>query len=338
MPDLTAASRRQIRKILRAVGLAKKIICLSHIRADGDGLGAATACSRMLRKMGKRSSVACDRGTAPEYRFIPEADRVAASPRDLHPPYDAALSFDCATYERLGSIGEALRGKVPILINIDHHLSNTRFGSINWIDDSFASTTEMVYYLIRESGVRIDPTLATQVYVGLVTDTGSFRFSNTTPRSHRIAAALIEAGARPSWVTEKLYRQKTPEFLQLLGKFLSRIRVSEDGLVAWGPLTLDMVRETGANPQETQEFVDLLRSMRGVRLGILLRELPDGEGIKVSFRTSEGVDGLKLASIWGGGGHRRASGALLKMSLEEAERDVVARSVEFVRTSPETKG
>lgn len=330
--DLTLPppARKIIGRILRAIRGRKKILCSSHVRADGDGLGSALAMARLLRKMGKKAHVVCEKGAVPEYAFIPQAGEVGSGPRDLWEAYDAVMTFDCANVERLESVGRALP-KDLFCINIDHHVSNTRFGSLNWVDDAFASTTEMVYMIARQAGAKIDPILATQLYVGLVTDTGHFSMSNTSVRSHGIAAELMRAGVRPVDVTDQLYRRKTLGHLKLMSRFLRSIRLSKDGRVGWALLTRRMTRECGYDPNETQEFVNQIKSIRGVRAAVLLHEMNGDARIRISWRTSDGIDGAKLAACFGGGGHRRASGALIKGAIAEVERAVVARTLQFVR-------
>jgi phosphoesterase RecJ-like protein len=325
-------SRPPFREILRVIRAGRSFLCSSHVRADGDGLGSALAFSRILRKMGKRSHVVCELGAVPEYRFIPESETVGSDPGDLRPPYDALFTFDCANYERLGSVGEAIPADL-VRVNIDHHVSNTRFGTIDWIDDRFASTTEMVYTFAREARVKLDRTLAVQLYVGLVTDTGSFSMSNTTVRSHEIAAELMRAGVKPVWVSDRLYRRKSLGRLKLMARFLGAIRLSADGRVAWAVLTRRMCRECGEYPYETQEYVNVLKSIRGVQAAVLIREMKEDPRLRVSWRTSEGVDGSKLASQWGGGGHRRASGALIAGGTARVVKDVIRGTVDFVARS-----
>lgn len=318
---------RTEKRILEVVRAGKSFLCTSHIRADGDGLGSALAFDRVLRKLGKRSHVVCDRGAIPEYSFLPGARRVGSTAKDLRAHYDAVFTFDCASFERLGCVGQGLRPGVTI-VNIDHHISNERFGTVNWIDDSFASTTEMVFMLAKAAKVRIDRSTAVCLYVGLVTDTGNFAFSNTTVRSHRIAGELLRCGVRPSEISNLLYRQRTPGELKLFARCIDNLRLSKDGSIGWVRLTEDMMRECGHWPEETQMYVNVIKSLKTVKVAVLLRQI-DSE-VKVSFRTSEGIDGSKLAALWGGGGHRRAAGCTIRGPIDRVEQEVIRRTEEFL--------
>ena len=326
---LGAGAATAARKVLAELRRGKRFLAASHIRADGDGLGSALAFVRLARKLGKKAHAAAELGAIPEYRFLPGADAVADGPAGLWPAYDAVFTFDCGSFDRLGTIGAALPRESRV-VNVDHHVSNTRFGAVNWVDDSFASTTEMAYVLAKFSGTKIDADMATNLYTGIVTDTGGFSFSNTSARTHAIAADLLACGVKPAKVTGELYRQKTPGQLKLLARMAESIRATDDGTVAWAVLTRAMTDECGHYPYETQEYVNLIRSMKGVRVAILFRELKEDPRIRISFRTSDGVDGSKLASFFGGGGHRRASGAMLEGGAEEVAARVVRRAVEFV--------
>ncbi|MHC4606028.1 MAG: DHH family phosphoesterase [Planctomycetota bacterium] len=319
-----------VKKIADAVRKHRKFLVTSHVRGDGDAIGAQLALGFALRKLGKKVDIVCDRGVMADYRFLPGAEKVGSGPEDLRPPYDAVLVVDAGSWERLERVSAALDRKASTVVNVDHHLSNTRFGDLNWIDARYASSAEMVWEIIRALRVKPDRRIATCIYVGIVTDTGKFSFSNTKPATHRAAAEMLELGVKPQVVNHLLFRQKTPEQMRFLSHVLDRIRVSEDGGVGWVTITRDLIRATGFDPGDTQEYVDAVKSIRGVKVAVLLREL-DGK-VKMSFRTQEGVDGVRLASKWGGGGHARASGASVDgRLLNDVEREVVAETIAFVR-------
>lgn len=315
------------KNILQVIRAGETFLCTSHIRADGDGLGSALAFDKLLRKLGKRSHVVCDKGAIPEYSFLPGADKVGSAAKDVRSNYDAVFSFDCANFERLGCVGESLPRGVTI-VNIDHHISNERFGAVNWIDDTFASTTEMVFTFAKAAKIRIDRPMAVCLYVGLVTDTGNFAFANTTVRSHHIAGELLKCGVRPSDISNMLYRQRTPGELKLFAKCIENLQLSKDGSIGWVRLTEGMMRECGHWPEETQMYVNVIKSLKTVKVAVLLRQM-DSQ-VKVSFRTSEGIDGSKLAGLWGGGGHKRASGCTIDGPIEDVEKEVVRKTGEFL--------
>ncbi len=317
--------------ILNEIKRHKYFLITSHARADGDAIGSALAINFMLKKLGKTSHVVCDYGAIPEYKFLPGASAVGEGPSDLRDHYDAMFVVDCASIDRL----ERLRAKIPskpFIINIDHHISNTRFADINWVDASFAATGEMVYYLIKNSKVKIDKYMAMNLYVSIYTDTGGFAFSNTKVATHQITADLLSIGVNPAYINKMLYRQKTMEQLKLLSRIIESISMTSDGKIAWTSLTNQMANDCGFYPYETQEYINAIKSLKTVKVAILLRELDDQPGkIKVSFRADDPVDGSKLALIWGGGGHMRASGAMINGNLKKVEEEVIRKTIEFVK-------
>ncbi len=324
-----AAGMAAIRRILALARKGGRFLVTGHIRSDGDALGAQLAFNVLLRKMGRRSHVVCDRGALQEYRFLPGSGRVGSGPGDLRRGYDAVFAFDSGSWERLERIGRALPRERLTVVNVDHHASNKRYGDLNWIDPSFASSGEMVWEIVKASGVRPDRDIATCVYTGIVTDTGRFSFSNTTAETHLRAAELLECGARPADVHRRLFRERSPEQLRFAAGCLTRIRLAGRGRVGWLSISRALVAKAGFNPGDTQEYIDQVKSIKGVRVAVLLRETGEPGKVKVSFRTEPGVDGIALASRWGGGGHARASGATFPGTLAEAEREVIRRAVEF---------
>lgn len=321
-------SRTAIRGILKFIRSHDDFLCSGHIRSDGDALGSQLALHHLLRAMGKRSHVVCDEGAMPELRFLPGADRVGSSPRHLRGPYRGVFTCDSGALSRLERIQAAVTG-VTTVVNIDHHASNERFGAINWIEPAYASTGEMIYDLIRASGVPMTRAMALCIYVTQVTDTGRFSFSNTSIRTHLIAADLMSHGVRPAEVHERIYRNRTPEGLRLYCETLGTMK--RRGPVGWITLPRERIRRCGAEPADTQEFIDAVKSIRGVRVAVLLREMEDPNVVKVSWRTSPGIDGIRLARRYGGGGHPRASGATFAGTLRQAERRIIAETLREAR-------
>lgn len=331
---LSPASKAMVKKVLAFIRKHDHFLVSGHVRSDGDALGSQLAFHHLLKKMGKTSQVVCDQGALPEYRFLPGSDKVGAGPEDLRPGYSAVFTFDSGSWERLERISAALPRKGLTVVNVDHHASNERFGDINWVDPSFSACGEMVWELVKASGVKPDSNLATCVYTTIVTDTGRFSFSNTTTETHLNAAELIACGVKPGAVHHALYRQRTKEQLAYLAEVLGRIRLTDDGQVGWIVISKDIERKAGAPPGDTQEYIDHVKSIKGVRVAVLLKETDEPGKIKVSWRTDAGIDGIALASKYKGGGHPRASGATFRGTLEEAERTIVDETIRFVRERP----
>ena len=333
-PRTGAAAKAAIRRILALARAGDGFLVTGHVRSDGDALGAQLAFDRLLRRMGKRSHVVCDGGVMPDYRFLPGSGRVGSGPKDLRAGYGAVFVFDSGSWERLERVGRALPRERLTVVNVDHHASNERFGDVNWVDPSFASSGEMAWEIAKASGVRPDRALATCVYTGIVTDTGRFSFSNTAVETHRRAAELLACGVRPADVHRRLFGEKSPKQIRFAAECLTRIRLAGGGRVGWLSIPRSLVAKAGYNPGDTQEYIDPVRSIRGVRVAVLLRETAEPGKIKVSFRTAPGVDGIALASLWGGGGHPRASGATFPGTLARAEREVIREAARFTRGAP----
>lgn len=313
-----------IAKILDEVRKSKTFLVTTHVGCDGDGVGSGLALISMLRKMGKRAHMVADHGIGREFRFLPGSDDVGSGPKDLWQKYDWAFVVDSGSFERLERVGRALPQGMRI-VNIDHHLSNGLYGSINWVDPRIGATGEMVYRLIRASGIRMDRDIALCLYISLVTDTGRFSFTSTSSNSHLIAADLLSFGLDPGDVTRRLYRSKSLGELRLQAEVIRKVHFAGGRRLAWASLTLHQFRRFKTVVTDSQEYVDLLKSIDGVEVAILFREMggDDKVKVKVSIRTDGLVDGSAVMKHFGGGGHRRAAGCMLDGHLTQAASAVV---------------
>lgn len=332
---LSAASKSMVRKVLDFVKKHDNFLVSGHVRSDGDALGSQLAFHHFLKKLGKKSQVVCDQGALPEYHFLPGSESVGAGPEALKKNYSAVFTFDSGSWERLERVSAALPRKELTVVNIDHHASNERFGDLNWVDPSFSACGEMVWELVKAAGVTPDNKIATCVYTTIVTDTGRFSFSNTTTETHLNAAELISFGVKPGTIHNALYRQRTKEQLAFLAEVLGRIRYSDDGQVGWIVISKDLERKTGTPPGDTQEYIDHVKSIKGVRVAVLLKETDEPGKVKVSWRTNADINGITLAAKYKGGGHPRASGATFRGTIDEAEKTIVAETVAFVKSIPQ---
>jgi len=328
----SASTKRAVKRILAFVRRHDNFLVSGHVRSDGDALGSQLAFHHMLRKLGKKSHVVCDKGVLKDYTFLPGSDEVGGEPSDLHPPYGAVVTFDSGAWSRLERISAALNRKSLTVINVDHHASNERFGDINWIDPSFSSSGEMAWELVKASGVKVDRSIALNIYTAIVTDTGRFAFSNTTPETFLNAAELAGVGAKPSELTRLLYRQRTLEQLRFQAAMIGRIERTPDRRIAWVTLPLDLERQLGIPCGDTQEYIDLLMQLKETEIALLLREMDDPPRIKVSWRTQQGIDGIALAKPHGGGGHPRASGASLQGGLEDVTKKIVGEAIAMLKS------
>lgn len=288
-----------------------------HVNPDGDALGSQLGLMLALKKIGKQVSMH-NLDPVPEiYRFLPHAGEIKVG-KPVQGSYDAHIVLD-AEPTRTGLFGDSY--PADTLINIDHHITNPRSWEHTWLDVTACATGEMIYELVQRLGIPLDPDLALCLYTSIFTDTGSFRYSNTTPKSMRIAATLLEAGADPWLVTENVYESFAYRRLQLLGHVLSAMERTEDGVIAWVVVTDELYRKTNTTAEDTDNFVNFVRSTKGVEVAMLFRQITTSQ-YKVSFRSKGRVDLSGLAQSLGGGGHKNAAGATLNGTLEQVKKQV----------------
>ncbi len=304
--------------IKKALQECSSILISVHKNPDGDALGSQLALMLALKKMGK-SVTAHNLDPVPEiYQFLPHAGSISTGSK-VDGRYDACIVLD-ADPPRTG----LFEGSAPahVLINIDHHITNSSAWPYTWLDPNASATGEMVYRLLCEFDVPIDRDIALCLYTAIFTDTGSFRYSNTSPESMKIAARLLEAGADPWLVTENVYESFAFRRLKLLGNILAAMERSEDGRIAWVVVTNDLYRATGTTAEDTDNFINFVRSAKGVEVAVLFRQTGDRE-YKISLRSKGRIDLSGLAQSLGGGGHKNAAGSTLQGTLEEIRHKVI---------------
>jgi phosphoesterase RecJ-like protein len=306
-------------QIISELWQSNTILISVHKSPDGDALGSQLALMHALEKLGKTVTVH-NLDPVPEiYRYLPGSARIKTG-RLVAGKYDAFVVLDSEP-SRTGLFD----GKYPAdrLINIDHHITNPLMWELVWLDPEAAATGEMVYKLITGLRVTIDRDIALCLYTAIFTDTGSFRYTNTTPSSMRIAAELIEAGANPWFVTENVYESYAYRRLKLLGSVLTGMERSEDGRIAWVVVTNELYRQTGATAEDTDNFINFVRSVKGVEVAVLFRQTAESQ-YKISMRSKGRVDLSGLARSLGGGGHKNAAGSVLDGTLEEVRTRVIS--------------
>ncbi|OFW60544.1 MAG: hypothetical protein A2133_11800 [Actinobacteria bacterium RBG_16_64_13] len=286
------------------------VVAVSHEAPDGDALGCLSAFLVMCEHLGIgcRAYIPGESSIPPEYRFLPRVESIV---RGAVPRVEAGTTvyfFDCASLFRSNSHGFPAG---VTRVNIDHHQDNPGFGDLNLLDPSAPSTSAILYEVFKSGGLPVDAAVATGLYVGLVTDTGRFQYSNTTPGAHRLAAALQEAGVDVSAVYRQVYESTPLPKLRLLERALSHLEVRMGGMLAVSWLSNDDFARAGAGEGDAEGIIDSLRRIQGARVAALAREMiREGRVLtKVSLRSTDGaVDVAVLASRRGGGGHARAAG------------------------------
>jgi phosphoesterase RecJ-like protein len=321
------------RQIIEVIKKHRTFIVTSHVNLEGDALGSQLALGHLIEKMGKKKVWYVDETPVPEtYRFLPKQEKVSA---DLSIPRQAEvlMTVDCPTQERIGKVARYI-GDDTLVVTIDHHISNQRFGDLNWVQPKAAATGEMIYTLYKTAGVPVDKTAAMNLYAAIATDTGQFSYSNTTTQTHRVIAELIARGVEPYFMSEKIYESNSVGSRRLLGKVLETLNVVHNGKIGYVCITQQMLKETGCTADDTDGFCNYTRSIKGVEVGLLFRESEDPRKMKISFRSKGLVDVNQVAGEFGGGGHRAASGCVVDGSLNEVKQRVlsaVARAVEAAK-------
>lgn len=310
-------SREEVTAALRE---ARRVTAICHENPDADTLGAALALRIAAERLGKEAEVVAADPVPPWLSFLPCVNEVRTAPA-LEP--DLAVVLD-GPMERTGgvAISAAAWLERARLVNIDHHVSNAGDGIAAWVEPEAAATCEMIALLLPELGVTVDQEIATALLAGIVQDTHTFAHPNATPRTLRVAADLVAAGARLSAIHRAIYADKPFSTLALWGRMLAGISQRREARIVYSSMTLVMLAETGAQPVASEGFVDLLASTKAADVTVLFKESEPGR-VRVSVRTSERADAVTITSAFGGGGHARAAGCTVEASLEEARERVL---------------
>lgn len=306
----------ELDSIVSALQETPDLLLATHLVADGDSLGSMLAMYLALNGGNRRTWAVHPEPVPHQYRFLP-GWREIIHPRALPLTPKAAVVLDCTDLDRVGQEVRAVLEKVPCIVNIDHHPGNQYFGQFNYVRPKAAATAELVYHLILKMKGFISPDEALALYTGIVTDTGCFQYENTSPVTHRIAARLLETGVLPDEVHRHLWEEKPLVALRLLEKVLPTLRLTPDGQVAWLVVTKAVLDEVGARQEHCEGLIEYPRSLAGVEVALLFREVEPGQ-VKVGFRSKRRVDVNLIATRFGGGGHRRAAGCNLSLPLEKA--------------------
>jgi phosphoesterase RecJ-like protein len=301
----------------------------AHINPDGDALGSVLALRAALTKMGKQCQVVNMDGVPEIYSFIPTSDVVIAQPDPSRT--DAALILDCSSENRIAAPAEVLAA-CDLRIIIDHHETHNAHGDLNWIRTTASATGELIYELIQRLPVEMDETIATCLYAAIATDTGGFRFVNTTPRVLRMAADLVEHGANPHDIVYRLFEERSAKETKILGVALSRLQQDCGGRLTWSMLDRATFDAFNASDDDIENVVNFVRNVRGTEIGILFREGDDGR-IRISFRSDPKHDVSRIAEEFGGGGHRVAAGCRMRTTLDDSMERVLRRAREVLSES-----
>lgn len=308
---------------------SQRFLIATHIRPDGDAIGSLCALACILRQLHKAVDSFAQDPIPPNYAFLPEVFSIESHAGDVS-SYDMAILVDCGDFERVGHhLGKSIR-RIPLLAGIDHHFTCTPFGDVYWNRSSASSTCEMLYDLCRYLPVTMTPELATALYTGMMADTGSFRFSNTTQRVLELAAHLVASGANPATIAQYVYDSWSAQSLRLLAKMLGTLAFHADEQLATAELSQSMFAETGTSPSDSEGFIGFLRSVATVKMALLFREGIDGK-VHVSMRSKADIDVAAFAQKRGGGGHKYAAAFDVAGPLTEVRSRCIEEAIRYLQ-------
>ncbi len=319
-------------QLLTAIRRGHRFLITSHRNPDGDAVGSELGLARILRKLGKSALVWNYDPTPEVYKFIVGSHLIHVSsepPKDFPKLFDAIFVLESPSLERTGlkehienALENTYRGKKIKLFNIDHHLGNEHYGTINWIDTSAPAVGEMIFRLADALNVTLDKEAATALYVAVMTDTGGFKFGNTNAAAFTAAARMVKDGADPQYIASQIYENKPLRALKLMVEALSTVKSHLDGRILAAYLTNAMISKSEAKLQDSEGLIDYLRGIKGVEVAVLIKQIVHNEW-KVSLRSKDGFAVDELAREYGGGGHRQAAAFSIKGDFKEIYDTVI---------------
>lgn len=297
----------------------------SHKNIDGDAIGSELALYFILKKLNKKPIILNQDRLPKIYNFLPDSDKVHC----LEDNYinikniDVGIIVDCSNFERIEETYKIFKN-IKNIINIDHHNSNKKFGKLNYIDSSASSVGEIIYDLIKFINLDLlDEKISTCLYTAIITDTGSFRYSNVSSKTFSVVSDLASQGIKPNLIADNIYNRNTYSGLKLLGKALLTLEMDESNYVSWLTITRDMLNNTEANDEEVEGIIDMARTLENTEVSVLFRETKDNK-IKVSFRSKGDFNVNKFAGKFNGGGHPNSSGCVCSGKIAEVKEKILS--------------
>ncbi len=307
---------------------SRRLLVATHINPDGDAIGSLITMGLALEALGKQVSLHCASPIPAVYRFLTATDKITGR-YDPVKDFDTAVILDCGDFERVGPAMSEIE-KIETVINIDHHVTNTGFGDLAIVDTEACATAEILYRLIKKLGVEITPGMAAAIYTGILTDTGSFRFSNTNRNAFAICEEMVAIGMDPYKVAQNVYGTYSLGRIKLLNLALDSIELVAGGKVSIMTLTRNMLVETGTHPEDIDGLINYARRIEDVKLAVLLQEIENGRRAEadspryhVSLRSNGAVDVAEIAATFGGGGHKVAAGFNIDSPIEEIRAKIM---------------
>ncbi len=319
-------------EIIKVLQENNNFLITSHINLDGDGIGSELALYFILKKLNKKAIILNQDRLPKIYDFLPDSDKVhylednSINPKKI----DVVIALDCSNIKRIGKTYEIFKD-IKTIINIDHHKSNENYGSINYVDYSTSSVGEIIYELIKSIDIDLlDEKISTCLFTAIMTDTGSFRYSNISSKTFGVASHLTRHGVKPHLIANNIYNRNTYPGLKLLGEALLTLEINESSCVSWLIITRKMLNNTNANNEDIEGIIDITTTLNNVEISILFRETKNNK-IKVSFRSKGNFDVNKFAGKFKGGGHPNAAGCLCSGKLEEIKESILSELFDDIK-------
>lgn len=307
-----------------------KFLITAHVNLEADALGSQLAFYELIKGLGKKPICIDNDKVPPHYKFLPGIENIRQTLKKRE-DFQVAVVLDCPTINRTGKVKNLLK-RAKIVVNIDHHISNGKFGDVNWVDSSASSAGEMVYKLYKKMDIEISKKIALYIYIAILTDTGSFNYSNTSSVTHEIVSDLLGYGLQPQDISSFIYENKKISDVKLLGEVISTLKTTKNNRIAYMVCTKDMLEETGGAASVTENFINFAKSIEGIDIAIFIKEdLESPDKFNISLRSKGNIDVNKIASFFGGGGHRNAAGCIICGTLAEAKRKILTKAKEALR-------
>ena len=321
----------EVQRIAEAIRSRQRFVLSSHSRPDGDSIGSQLAMAYALRAMGKHADVVNADPAPPPIMQFPGVPDIGIAPQ-VEGAYDAAIIMECGDLGRTGVAGLDRY----FVINIDHHQGNTRYGTINWLDESAAACGELVFSLVVKLGVPLTLEIATHIYLAILTDTGSFHYSGITPYTFDICRQCVEAGVNPAAMARRVFDSNSFGKLKLIGALLDHMDLVDDGRLAVLHLDDQILNQTGTTYNDTEGVINLPLTAREIQAVAFFKAGADGD-VRVSLRSKYDVDVRAVASRHGGGGHKNAAGFTLRGPLADVQPAVIAEIREAIAAGMKTR-
>jgi len=307
----------------------QRFLVTSHQDPDGDSIGSMIGVYRLLKNLGKEAIV-INQGKLPKkYKFLDSDSVIRFNPESLEYEPEVAIILDCPNIDRIGFVKQYISNET-LQVNIDHHPRNTRFGAFSYVDESACAVAEIMAMIFQYGEYKITPEIAEAFYAGITSDTGRFKFTNTSSKCFETASMLVEAGAKPKEISDKIFSSFSPGTIKLLGNLLSELKLFNDGKICVLQLKKSDLDHYGVETEDTEGIIDYSLVIEGVKVGMLLKEIDEGL-IKIGLRSQNGIDISAFARSKGGGGHENAAGFTYTGRLENALNFTVAELTEYLK-------